>query len=301
MVSVLNPANQQFLNDLNRISDRMQNAQRQLSTGLRVSQVSDAPDVISVLLQTRASLSSTQQTLTNLGQTKSEVDAGEQALQSAVTLFDQVQTLGAEGATDTATASTRGMLSKQLGSILQQIVGISGTQVAGRYVFAGDADQSAPYTFDSTQTPPVSAYLGTDSTRVAQHPNGTTFPVALSAQQIFDSTDTTTNVFKSIEDLQTALNNNDTPGIQAAVNGMSKVGEYMNTQLSFYGITQDKVAQATDYGSTLQTQLQTQISNLQDADMTAAIEEMTQAQTQQQAALQSKAQIPRTTLFNFLG
>ena len=301
MISNLDPSNQQFLNDLNRISDRMQNAQRQLSTGLRVSQVSDAPDVISTLLQARASLSATQQTLTNLGQTKSEVDAGEQTLQSAVSLFDQVQTLGAEGATDTATASTRTGLSKQLGSLLQQMVGLAGTKVAGRYIFAGDADQSAPYTFDSTQTPPVSAYLDSDSTRVAQHPNGTTFPVALSAQQIFDSTDATTNVFTSIASLQAALNNNDTPGIQAALGGMTKVGEYMNQQLAFYGITQDKVAEATDYGNTLQTQLQTQISNLESADMTAAIEELTQSQTQQQAALQSKASIPRTTLFNFLG
>ncbi|HEY4362036.1 MAG TPA: flagellin [Bryobacteraceae bacterium] len=301
MISNLDPSNQQFVNDLNRISDRMQKAQRQLSTGLRVSQVSDAPDVISTLLQARASLSGTQQTLTNLGQTKSEVDAAEQTLQSAVSLFDQVQTLGAEGATDTATASTRTGLAKQLGSLLQQMVGLSGTQVAGRYIFGGDSDQSAPYTYDSTQTPPVSAYLGSDSTRVAQHPNGTTFPVALSAQQIFDSTDSTSNVFTSMENLQAALNNNDTPGIQAALGGMTKVGEYLNQQLAFYGVTQDKVAEATDYGNTLQTQLQTQISNLQDADMTAAIEELTQAQTQQQAALQSKASIPRTTLFNFLG
>jgi flagellar hook-associated protein 3 FlgL len=301
MISNLTPSNQQFLNDLNQISDRMQNAQRQLATGLRVSQVSDAPDVISSLLQARASLSATTQTVTNLGQTKSEVDTAEQALDSAVTLFDQVQTLGAEGATDTATAATRAGLAQQLGSILQQTVGLTATQVAGRYLFAGDSDQAAPYTFDSTQTPPVSAFLGTASTRQAQHPNGTTFPVALTAQTIFDSSDSSTNVFTSIENLQTALSSNDTTAIQTAEGGLAKVGEYLNQQLAFYGTTQDKVAQATDYASTLQVQLQTQISNLQDADMTSAIEELTQAQTQQQAALQSKAQIPRTTLFNFLG
>jgi flagellar hook-associated protein 3 FlgL len=300
MVSSLSPSNQQFLNDLNQISENMQRAQRQLSTGLRVTQVSDAPDVISTLLQTRASLSSAQQTQSNLGRVKTEVDAGEQALQSAVSLFDQVETLGAQGATSIATAATRSTLAQQLGSILQQTVGLTATQVEGRYIFAGDSDQQAPYTVDLTQVPPVSAYQGSDATRVTQHPNGTTFPVGLTAQTIFDSSDPSTNVFASIVSLKTALENNDTAAINTAIGGMSKVSAYLNQQLAFYGTTQNKVSQATDYGATLQVQLQTQISNLQDADMTAAIEELTQGQTQQQAALQSKALIPRTTLFNFL-
>jgi flagellar hook-associated protein 3 FlgL len=301
MVSSLDPSNQQFLNDLNQISTRMQTAQRQLSTGLRVTQVSDAPDVISTLLQTRASLSSAQQTQSNLGRVKTEVDAGEQALQSAVTLFDQVQTLGAQGATDTSTAATRTTLAQQLGSILQQTVGLASTQVEGRFIFAGDSDQQPPYTFDPTQVPPLSAYLGSAATRVAQHPNGTTFPTSLTAQTIFDSSDSSTNVYTAIQGLQTALANNDSPAILTSMDGLTKVSGYLNQQLAFYGNTQNKISEATDFGSTLQVQLQTQISNLQDADMTAAIEELTQGQTQQQAALQSKALVPRTTLFNFLG
>jgi len=37
------------------------------------------------------------------------------------------------------------------------------------------------------------------------------------------------------------------------------------------------------------------------ADLPQAILEMNQAQIQEQAALQSRAQLPRTTLFNYLG
>lgn len=301
MISSLNPRTQQFLNNLNQISNQMNQAQTQVTTGLRVTQVSDAPDVISTLLAARASLSSTQDISSNLGQFGTEVDAGEQALQSAVTLFDQVQTLGAEGNTSTSTAAANSDLAQQVGGILQETVGLANTSVGGRYIFSGDADQQAAYTFDGTQNPPVSAYLGSAATRVAQHPDGSTFAVSLTAQTIFDSSDPSTNVFSSIENLQTALNNNDTAAIQTAEGGLTKVAQYLNDQLAFYGTTQNKVAEATDYGNTLQTQLQSQISNLQDADMTAAIEELTQSQTQQQAALESKAQIPHTTLFNFLG
>jgi flagellar hook-associated protein 3 FlgL len=300
MISGLNPSTQQFLNDLNQISDSMQQAQNQVTTGLKVSQVSDQPDVISTLLATRASLSTSQQISSNLGQIGTEVDSGEQALQSAVTLFDQVQTLGASGVTSTSTADTNATLAQQAGSVLQEMVGLADTNEGGRYIFAGDSDQQAPYTVDLTQTPPVSAYQGSAATRVAQHPDGSTFAVSLTAQTIFDSSDPTTNVFSAITNLQTALANNDTAAIQTANAGLSKIGDYLNQQLAFYGNVQDKITQATSYASTQQTQLQTQIANLQDADLTSSILTLNQDQTQEQAALQSEARIPRTTLFDFL-
>src|ERR1051326_6390020 len=187
MISNLDPSTQQFLDRLSQISERMQNAQRQISSGQRFTQVSDAPDSGSTLLALRASLSSAQQIQTNLGLVKIEVDSGEQALQHAVSLLDQVRTLGTQGTTDFATAAMRADLAQQAGAILQQMVGLAGTTVAGRYIFSGDADQQAPYTIDLTQTSPVSAYLGSGSTRVTQHPNGATFAVADTAQNIFDS------------------------------------------------------------------------------------------------------------------
>jgi len=300
MVSSLNSNAQQFLNSFNRITDALQKTQIQISSGLRVNEVSDAPDSISTLLAAWASLSVVQQIDSNLARFKSEADGGEQSLQSAVQLFDQVQTLGATSDTDTASANTRSVLAQQLGSILEQMGGLAATQVEGRYIFSGDSDQQAPYTIDLTQTNPVSAYMGSPATRVAQHPDGTTFALSETAQTIFDSPDPATNVFSAIEGLRTALANNDDAAIQAVVAGLGAMSAYLNGNLRFMGALKTKSPQATDYGQNLQTQLQTQISGLQDTDMTPAITELTQEQTQEQAALQSEAMIPRTTLFDYL-
>ena len=46
MLSNLDPSAQQFLNNLNRIQERMSHAQREITTGRRVNQVSDDPDQI---------------------------------------------------------------------------------------------------------------------------------------------------------------------------------------------------------------------------------------------------------------
>ncbi|HLH42537.1 MAG TPA: hypothetical protein VKV74_06100 [Bryobacteraceae bacterium] len=300
MISSLNPSTQRFLNALNQISENLQQAQLQISSGLKVSQVSDAPDSISALLQARASLSAAQQNQSNLGRFQAEANGGEQALQTAVQLFDQVQTLGAEGDTDTATASTRADLAQQLGAILQQMGNLANTSVEGRYIFSGDSDQQAPYAINLSSATPVSAYMGSASTRVAQYPDGNTFPVALTAQTIFDSSNPATNVFSAITGLMTALNSNNDTAIQTAVAGLGQVSAYLNTQLAFYGDVQDNISQATNDSQALQTQLQTQISNLQDADVTSSITQLTQDQTQEQAALESEALVPRTTLFDYL-
>jgi flagellin-like hook-associated protein FlgL len=135
---------------------------------------------------------------------------------------------------------------------------------------------------------------------VAQNPDGTTFPIALTAQQIFDSADPTTNVFTALNNLRNALAGNDVPTIQQALGALTPVDTYLNDQLAFYGETQDQMTNATDYGNTLQTEQQTQIAGLQDADLTSDTLELTQTQTEQQAALTAEAQVPRTTLFNYL-
>jgi flagellar hook-associated protein 3 FlgL len=300
MISSLNAYNQQFLNNIQKMTGELNTDVLDISSGVEMRQVSDNPDQVSELLQARAALGSSQQVSSNLNRVTTEVNTGEQALQGAVQLFDLVQTLGAEGATATQTASSRAALAQQLQTIEQQLVGLANTSIGGRFIFAGDSDQGAPYVYDPTQANPVSTYFGSASTRVTQDAHGGIFPVALTAQQIFDSSDPATSVFGAINNLVTALNNDDQPAILTAVNGLSAVGAYLNTQLAFYGTTQNNLTSATNFAQTQQTQLQSEISGLEDTDMTRAITDMTQTQTQQQAALAAEVRIPRTTLFDFL-
>lgn len=300
MISSLNPAAQTFLAGLNQIQHRLQTAQTQLTTGLQINNVSDAPTEIADLWQLNSELDQTQQTDTNLGQVATEVNTAQSALQSAVTLVEQAVTYGAQGASDTSTATTRQDLANELGAILQQLVSTANTTVQGRYIFSGDADQTTPYSIDLTQSSPISAYQGSASTREIQGPDGTAFPVALTAQQIFDSPNAQDNVFTSITDLMQGLQNNDDTAISSSLADVQSADTYLNQQLAFYGTVQDRVAGAVSFGQNYTTELQTQLSGVQDADEAASITNMTQAQTQLQAALQSEAQLPRTSLFDFI-
>jgi flagellar hook-associated protein 3 FlgL len=300
MISSLNPASQSFLAGISQIEQTLDKAQTELTTGLQINNVSDAPAEIADIWQLNSELDQTQQTETNLGQVATEVNTAQSALQSAVTLVEQAETYGTQGASDTSTAATRQDLANELGAILQQMVSTANTTVQGRYIFAGDTDQTTPYSIDLTQTPPVSAYQGSASTREIQGADGTAFPVALTAQQIFDSSNAPDNVFTSISALIQGLQNNDDTAINSALGDVQSADTYLNQQLAFYGTVQDRVTGAQTFGQNYTLQLQTQLSGVQDANEAADITNMTQAQTQLQAALQSEAQLPKTTLFDFL-
>jgi flagellar hook-associated protein 3 FlgL len=301
MISSLDPASQSFLTGLGQIQQRLDTAQTELTTGLKINNVSDDPSEIANLWQTNSELDQVQQIDTNLGQVQTEVNTAESSVSSAVTLVERAETLGAEGATDTADAATRTNLASELGSILQELVSTANTTVQGRYIFAGDTDQTAPYSIDLSQSSPISAYQGSASTRQIQSPDGTTFSVALTAQQIFDSPDAQDNVFASINNLMQGLANNDDTAINSSLTDVQTADTYLNQQLAYYGTVQDRVNDAQTFGQNYTVQLQTQLSGIQDANEAEDITNMTQAQTQLQAALQSEAQLPRTTLFDFLG
>jgi flagellar hook-associated protein 3 FlgL len=134
-----------------------------------------------------------------------------------------------------------------------------------------------------------------------EHPDGSTFGVARTAQQIFDNADPTTNAFAAIGNLRSALLNNDQAGIDASLANLRSASRYLNAQLSFYGTVQARVNGAIDFAANLKTQLETQQSQIQDADLTESITELSQAAVQQQAALSAEKEMPRTSLFDYLG
>lgn len=301
MISSLDPAAQSFLVGLDQIQQRLQTAQAQLTTGLQINSDSDAPDKIADLWQTRSNLDQVNQISSDLNRVNGEVNTGQGVLQSAVTLVEQAETAGAQGASDTSDANARQDLAQTLGSVLQQLVSVANTQVEGRFIFSGDSDHTSPYSIDLTQASPISAYQGAASTRQIQGADGSTFPVGLTAQQIFDSSDPTQNVFQSINSLREALLNNDDASINSALSDVQSSDTYLNQQLAFYGATQDRVQSGITFAQNYTTQLQTQLSGIEDANAAEAATNLTQAQTQLQAALESRSQLPNTSLFNYLG
>ena len=301
MINSLKPSDEQFLATVRSIGERLDRAQRQITTGRRVNSAADAPDQISTLLTTRSELARVQQVDSNLGRVKTEVDAGEGVLAATAKLLERAATLAAQGVSDTAAPETRSQLAGEVNAILQQAVALSATTVEERYIFSGTNDTVQPYDIDPLPPNVVSTYGGSNSTKRALDPLGGTFEIGRTAQEIFDHPVAEKNVFTSLRALRDSLVANDTAAIKEAFAQTKSAGLHVNTIHAAYGTAQNRVTQALDSGKTAITRLKTQISRIEDSDLTAAILELNQATRDQQAAFQVRAKLPRGSLFDYLG
>jgi flagellar hook-associated protein 3 FlgL len=305
MLESLDPSAQWFLADLGRIQKGITRAQQQVSSGVRVSAPSDAPDQISDILQLYADIQRNSQIQTNLNRVKSETDTAEQTLQTTVQLVDRAMELASEGTSTVETAATRQTLAGEVQSLLEQLVSASRTTVQGQYIFSGDQDQAPAYQLNLANPDGVDRLLTTDATRQIQHPSGATFSAAKTAQEIFDNRNADDsladdNVFAAVNGLRIALAANDETGISNALTALRRAGDHLNSELSFYGTVQNKISEALDFSSRFEVQLKTELSNRRDADITAAALELQQYETGQAAAYATRANMPQTSLFDYL-
>jgi flagellar hook-associated protein 3 FlgL len=316
MLDSIPPSVARFLADLGQIQARAERAERQISSGRKINSASDDPDRVQELLVARAHLEQTTQISANLGRAKAEVDTAEQVLEKAVEGLDRAAELGVEGANTTETPESRKTLAVEAQAVLENLVAVSQTNVEGRYLFSGDSDRTAPYTLDLTRANGVSPYAGSAATREVLHPAGTRFTLSKTAQEIFDDPSPQKNVFAAVNSLRLALVNGPTvpPGdpayqaqydaqtaaIDGALGAVRSSRDHLSGELAFYGTTQNRVNDALDFAKKLELRQQTAVSNLGDADVTAAALELSLASTHQQAALAARARLPTSSLFDYL-
>jgi flagellar hook-associated protein 3 FlgL len=310
MVTNLDPSSAIYVANLNRIEQALATANEQISSGRKINVASDAPDEIGPLLQLRADLQHNTQIQSNLTLAKTDATAADNALNGAAQLMDNAVQLAAQGANSTQTADTRSALAQQVQALQEQMVAYSQTQVEGRYIFSGDSDQSPAYQVDLNAAKGVDQLSSAAATQRIENPAGGSFAASKTAQQIFDTTTidgngnvipAPDNVFNALNTLRLALLANDQQAITSSTDLLHQAADQLDSMDSFYGTVENRIDDASSFAGNYDTQLQTQISGKEDTDIPTAAMEMTQANTQLQAAFTIEGKMPQTTLFSYLG
>ncbi len=303
MITNLDPSSELFLANVERIQDRLATANRQISSGKRITAASDAPDQIGSLLQLRAANEHNSQVKGNLVLAKSDADAADGALASSISLMDRALTLASQGTNFTQTAETRNSLALEVQSLLEQMVSFSQTSVQGRYIFSGDRGDSPTFGLVGDAVTLLSPAAATSR---VEDPAGGSFLASKTAQDIFDARDAAgnplpTNVFTALSNLYQALTSNDSTAIANAIDPLRQASTHLNSMEAFYGGIQSRIQSATDFADSYGTRLQTEMSAKEDADITSAALELSSATTQLQAAFQMQSRMPHSSLFDYLG
>jgi flagellar hook-associated protein 3 FlgL len=307
MLSAISPAGQQFVNSVNDIQARLAITQQQISTGLKVSQPSDAPDQISPILQLHSQIQQNQDIQDGLNTAMTTLKSGESALSSSVNLLQSASVIATQATSLTQTAASRTTQAQSVEALMEQMVANSRTTVSGRYVFSGDQNGAPSYQLDlsATDGTGVDRLQVATNTGLVQGTGGARYSTTQTANVIFDNrnadgTPATSNAFAALNGLRVALLANDSAGIASSVAALGTASTYMNNQLASYGVAEDRVTADLDQAQSDSLSLKTQLTSKTDADMTQAVTELTQGTTQLQAALSARAKMPNTSLFDVL-
>lgn len=107
-------------------------------------------------------------------------------------------------------------------------------------------------------------------------------------------------MFGALANLRWALLANNSGAVQTALAGIQTAQDHVQAETASYGMVQSRISQAADDATSRDGQLQSQLSSIQDADITSSILELQDAQFQRQAALSARAKMPPTSLFDYL-
>jgi flagellar hook-associated protein 3 FlgL len=295
-----------FLNGITNLQQRQTTTQQQLSSGYRVQSAADSPSQVSELVNLGSSLAAYQNWSTNLSRVQAEAQTADQAIGSAISLLQQARTLGAQGDTATSTAANRQGLAAQVQSIQQQLVAVANTNTEGRYIFAGDQDQTPPYRYDSASATGVDQLASSPATRAVVNPAGETVYQSITAGQIFGPVDAggnpaATNSFAALQSLATALGANDQAGISAALDSLNSSSDWLNQQQGYYGNAEQQIVNEQNATASQITALKTRIGGIRDTDVVQAASDLAQENIAQSAAYGAEAEIAQIkNLFSYL-
>jgi flagellar hook-associated protein 3 FlgL len=280
---------------LNQTQLEEQQAELQISTGKSVNEPSDNPASAALLIENNDQATFTGGYLQSVSAVQGQLSTASSTLASITTALQQVLSLGVEAGGGTLSASDLAGIANQLQGIQSQIVSLANTAYEGNYIFAGTKTGAAPYVVDAAAPSGVD-YVGNAGVNDVSIGTGYKIAVNQPGSQLFSAPGN--DVFLAVNNLIKAVQTN--TGIPAAVNAVSAASSYLSAQTVFYGNASDQAISQTTYLNAAKLQIAQQQNTLGGVDMAAAASNLTQAQTDSQAALAAIGKLSQNNLFDYL-
>ena len=286
-----------ILADLQQSQSALNTALQEVSTGKSVTEPSDNPTASAAMVQNTVDSADVDQYTQNIDGLLTTVQSASSVLSNVVTSLTQAVSLGTEGATGTTSSSNLQSLASQVQDILTDVVSQANTASGGAYLFGGTENGTAPYTADSS-SPTGYTYNGNNDANQVAIGDNLNVQVSLPGSQLFSNS--SNNVLGALSSLVSALQSGDSSSIATATSGVTSAISYLGQQQAFYSNAETQLnAQQTALQQDTVT-LTTQATNLVGVNMDVAATQLSQAETDNSAALAAAAKVLPTTLLDYL-
>jgi flagellar hook-associated protein 3 FlgL len=285
-----------LLEELQQSQVSLNTALQQVSTGLSVNEPSDNPTAAASMVQNTIETGDLDEYTQNVSTALLTVQSASSVLSSVVTSLTSAVSAGTEGANGTNNASDLQSLANQVQGILTSVVSAANTSVSGSYLFSGTSTNT-PYTSDPA-SPTGYTYNGNNDTNSVAVGDQTSVQINLPGSQIFS--DANNNVIGSLSSLVTALQGGDTANIESATTAVDSALNFVGQQQVFYGNAETQLNSQETFLQQDKVTLSAQATNLIGVNESTAATELSQAETDNSAALAAVAKVLPNSLLNYL-
>lgn len=261
------------------------------ATGTEVSKASDDPAAAVSIISYRSEIAKNERYVENCNHVQDSLSTAETFVDSVEEIMVRAKEIAIYGATDSLTATDRETLADEVAQLQESLLDLANTQESGSYIFAGYNDQVEPFSGD-----PVT-YNGTDDHKMIETTSGSTVAKNITGEELFMNP---VNLFTSLEDLETALNSNDSSLVSAELDNLEDGAEQVRSLRSTMGNTMSQMEDLIAMHSSAQVLLQDNLSDVQDADLTEVLSDVAQMELTLEAAMQVTSRISSLSLMDYL-
>ncbi|SHK18324.1 flagellar hook-associated protein FlgL [Rhodothermus profundi] len=275
--------------------------QEQMATGRRVNRPSDDPSAYATSQALRQLAQRYDQHERTLALGRAWLAATEDALATLVDLFNSAYEEGLRMATETAAtadrATTANVLEKRLQAVLDQL----NARHNGEYLFAGTRTTTQPFQLSGATV----VYNGNNQTRLQEILPGLQIALNLPGNEVWeidengDGTPDFT-LTEAWQDLINALRADDTNQIQAAMARLDAARNHLLDRIAQVGEITRRLSMAETELQDARLRLETQRSQLEDADFAEVAVKLQRNQLSLEATLQVTSRLLQTSLLNYL-
>ena len=281
--------------NLANITEELNKANKVVATQKRIIDLSDDPVGLTQVLNIKSSLSNIEQWGRNISMGKSWLTATENALSRVQNLISDAKALCVQMASANTGAAQRASAAETVQNTLEEIVSLSNTEVNGRYIFAGSKTDTAPFSTGGT-------YNGDNNAFTVKIGRDAALEVGSDGEAVFQPSGAGANddIFQTLSDLKTALENNNVSGIQTVMSKLDAHFDHISNKISDVGSKMVRMEIKENMFQDLKITNTDRLSKIEDADITEAIIELESKELAYRAALASSAKVMELSLIDYL-
>ncbi len=281
-----------YRSDISRAQGQLFDSQRRVTTGKKILSLGDDPVGAASAIGLRRLRAASEQYGNNLLSAKGFLGMTESTLAEMTTLINRANELAVAGANGTLEQSAREGIVREITEIQKRLVDLGNTEGPGqRKLFAGQRTDTVPFVVDNGtltyagDANDLTVEISATETMTISTQLGTALP----------------GIYSDLNRLKEHLQGGATGSISGeSIPAMQQATRQITLLRATVGTRMQAVEQGVSHHTRRMDELSSQLSDVEDVDMSEAILDYKMAETAYQAALQSVSMISRLSLMDFM-